>query len=525
MINTILSQFKELWLKLDKKAKIIVGASTFGLFALILLLIIGGGADYQILFNNLHMRDADAIVTRLEDKNIQYKITNNSSTVLVPNNQVHRLRLEMAGAGLPSQGVVGFELFDESNFGTTDFEKEVNYYRALSGELSRSIQNMENVEYAKVQITAPKESLFAKKEKPVQGSVLLQLRTGSRIKDSQIIAISNLVASSVQDLDAANVTIVDTAGNLLSRPQEGVTSDSQLTLNNFEVEREFAKNLQQDLKILLSQVLGLDNFTVQVQTKLNFDQRQVQSKTFEPIIDDQGIIRSQQNYLEVHGDEADAASGIPGTESNIPNYQGEEVQLDENGTYRKSETTINYEINERIEEQVYAPGEVEKLSVAVMVKDSVSDDVLTALEESIQAAVGFNENRGDIVTVTSLPFNNELEDEMQEAIQKQQEEEKTQIYVYGGIIAGTILILFILIIILRKSIKQEEDEFKGQNIENRRVVDYIVEDEKEENRKKLRTLTGEEKRRIKLTENIMDLINQKPEDTAQSIRAWLLDDD
>ncbi|MFW6287677.1 MAG: flagellar basal-body MS-ring/collar protein FliF, partial [bacterium] len=292
-------QFRELWEKLDTRARIIIGAVLVAIvFFMIFMVFMTGGTQYTTLFSNLTARDANSIVQRLEESNISYQLEDNGRTIQVGSDVVHNVRLEMAGEGLPSQGVVGFEIFDQSSFGTTDFERQVNFYRALGGELSRSIQGITAVEYARVQITAPKESIFVQEEQPAEASVLLKIIPGYSLNQSQVRAISNLVASSVQGLEDNNVTVVDTDGNLLTSniDQENNSYSDQHTMRQFEIESEFANGLKQDLRTVLSRVLGPDNYTLQVKAKLNFDQREVESKEYSPVVGDEGIARSREEH-------------------------------------------------------------------------------------------------------------------------------------------------------------------------------------------------------------------------------------
>ncbi|MFW6238037.1 MAG: flagellar basal-body MS-ring/collar protein FliF, partial [Halanaerobiales bacterium] len=326
-IQQYFEQLHSLWEDLDRKAKVIIAASLVCvLFALGFLIFGGRGGDYQPLFNQLESRDASEIVNILEEEGISHKLRNDGTTIEVPSEEVHETRLMLAGEGLPSRGIVGFEIFDESQFGTTDFERRVNFYRALGGELSRSIQNMGPVEYSRVQVSPPEESLFSQEEKAAEASVLLQLRPGYELNNSQVDAIRNLVASSVQDLRSEDVTVVDSAGNLLSSGLDEEEDSQTMSMNQFEIQNSFERGLREDLDTMLSRVLGPENFSVQVNARLNFDERQVESESYSPVVDDQGVVRSQQESDETYQGSATEESGEPGTESNIPQYQEEEEE-------------------------------------------------------------------------------------------------------------------------------------------------------------------------------------------------------
>lgn len=511
-------QIKELWNKLSKRAQIVIAIGLIGIIILFLILIFGTGSPaYQALFSHLEPRDGNAIINRLEEKGQSYQLSDDGRTIMVPAADVHKIRLDMAGEGLPAQGVVGFEIFDQSKFGTTDFERQVNYYRALGGELSRSIQAIETVEFARVQITAPRESLFIEKEQQASASVLLKLVPGFQINNQQVKAISNLVAGSVQALEAEKVTIVDTSGNLLSQSFAKKDSyDQQLALTQLAIERQFAQGLKTDLQALLNRVLGPDNYTIQVKANMNFDQKEVESIEYYPVVDEQGIIRSQQELRESFEGIDSGASGAPGVSSNIPQYQS--PASEETSSYRSSEIITNYEINERIERKVYAPGTVEQISVAVIVNEQLNPAEQAEITNALQTAIGYDINRGDLVTVSSLSFDDSLEEQIQQAQIAQTEREKREMYIYAGLISLILLILLILIISLRQPSKEVVQEtVQPQNL------DVTVDDslDKLEEELAATNLSTEEKKLKKMKEEIASLVSKKPEEVANILKNWL----
>ncbi|MFW5999114.1 MAG: flagellar basal-body MS-ring/collar protein FliF [Halanaerobiaceae bacterium] len=516
-IRQYFDQLYSLWDNLDRKAKVIIAASLVSvLFALGFLIFSGRGSEYQPLFNQLNSRDAGEIVDVLEEEEVPHQLSNDGSTIEVPSEDVHRTRLMVAGEGLPAQGVVGFEIFDESQFGTTDFERRVNFYRAIGGELSRSIQNMGPVEYSRVQISPPEESLFSQEEKAAEASVLLQLRSGYELEKSQVKAIRNLVASSVQDLRAKDVTVVDSGGNLLSAGLDEDEDEQFSSTNQFEVQRSFEQGLKEDLETMLSRVLGPENFSIQINARLNFDEREVETESYSPEEDDEGIARSRQEKTESYRDSDAEEGGAPGTESNIPQYQEDEEQELEDGEYTKSDITTNYEIDKKIEKQAYAPGELQRLSVSVIVSDSVSGDDREVLEDSVQAAVGYSEDRGDRISVTSMEFDDSLEQEIEAARSASEEAQMRKNYLYGGLIAFVALVLAGTILFLSRRSSGEEEE-RG------REVDMVVEGEQAEETTGP-ALSEEEKKRMELKEKLQKQISEQPEEVAQLVKSWLMEE-
>jgi len=513
-LGAYIKQFKELLNHLNKRAKLIIGSGLLVIIIIILLLYLNGVIYYQPLFSQLNSSDADAILKKLEESGIPYQLGDEGRTILVPADQVYKTRLEMAGVGLPNQGIVGFEIFDQSKFGTTDFERKVNFYRALGGELSRSIQALDVVEFAKVQITAPRDSLFIEEEQPAQASVLIKTKPGYKLKESQVRAISNLVASSVQELEPGRVTIIDTAGNLLTDGiDEGSIYSNQLTVNQFEIQHRFEEALESDLRSLLTRVLGPGNFTIQVVASLNFDQREVESKEYIPVIEDEGIIRSYQEEYETYSGEG--AQGVPGTSSNIPQYQISEES--NKNSITSSNKISNYEINEKIERHVYAPGEVKHLSVAVIVNDSLRSDVIRKIKEVVEAAIGYDTARGDIVTVTGLAFDNTLEQEIAQAEAVAREKERNRMFLHLGLTALIAIIILIIIFLIRRSRRNTVKEMTPG-----KALNYIV--GKETDELAATEFTKEDRKRQKQKEEIGDIISEKPEEVAHLLKSWLMED-
>ena len=502
-------ELQNTWQKLNKGVQILIIILTVimaGVFGY--LIFRGASSNYQPLFTNLTTDDTAAIVERLDENNVDYQLGGNGNTILVPESEIHRLRLDMASAGLPDQGVVGFEIFNSSDFGTTEFERRVNYYRALGGELSRSIQSISGIEFARVQITPPEESLFLDEEKSATASVMVKLDAGYNMSSERVNAVQNLVASGVQDLPLEEVTIVDTRGNLLSQPSNS-GDNNWSNPQNFSMQQEFESSLKNDLTVLLTKVLGPDNFAVQVNANLNFDQRQSESKTYSPVVDDSGIVRSEERNTETQ--ENGVTGGAPGTDANIPQYQGEGAG--EGSSYERENTITNYEINERIEQHVYAPGEVERLSVSVMVDQETDEETLAQIRNAVGAAIGYNEERGDVLNITSIAFDDSLENAAQEAMQARADAERRQMYIYGGLILLVLILTSALIIYLYR--KKPASERGGQ-------VDISVEEDEEEI--DLFEPDADQRKRAKIKNELENMIHSDPENAAKLIRSWLVDE-
>ncbi|GAB6098899.1 flagellar basal-body MS-ring/collar protein FliF [Halanaerocella petrolearia] len=504
-------QFLKLWTGLDKKTKIIIGASIIAtIIAIFILVNWASQPEYKVLFNNLSNKDAGVIVEKLKEKQVSYKLENKGSVILVPSQKAHQLRLELAGDGLPTGGVTGFELFDQTQIGTTDFQQKVNYNRALSGELSRTIKQFENISYARVQITPAQNSIYKEQSKPAKASVFLKLNGYQDISKNQVQSIANLVASSVKGLKANKVTIVDTAGNLLSAKLDNQDESSKSNYDQLETQDKFEEEIEQDLNVMLTKVLGINNFVVKVNAKLNFDQRSINKTEYEPVVDDQGIARSKQVKEESEEGTSSQPEGVPGTTSNLPQYK---VDNKKQQSRESSESVVNYEINKKIEKYVQSPGALERLSVSVIVNQELKQENKESITEAVSAAVGYNEQRGDEIKVVGMKFDNSLQKKTDQAIAAEEAEQRSFLYTLAAIVGALILVVVFLLYRNRESDETEEIE-PGQEI------DYVAGDGTEEYAA-TEEMDSEESELQKAQREIRNLTQEQPEEIAELIKSWM----
>lgn len=367
-------------------------------------------ADYQLLYANLDETDAGSIVTWLQGNNTPYKLTNNGKNIRVPSNSVHEVRLQLASAGLPQGGGVGFEIFDKQSFALTDFVQKVNYARALQGELSRTIASLRPIESARVHLALPEKRLFKNQQKPATASVIINLMPGRRINESQIQGIVHLVSSSIEGLAPEHVTIIDQNGNVLTR-----TADKDLlgsmSPDMLEFQLQVEKTMEERAQALLDKALGKKNSMVRVTAALDFAQFEKTEELFDP---EEPVIRSEQINEEKTGSEI--AGGVPGVQSNLQGNTATTANATPPSS--RSQKTTNYEISKVISKTVNPVGTVQKLSVSVLVADKTipgkdnepettvprSETELASLENMIASALGLDSSRGDKIEVTSMPF-------------------------------------------------------------------------------------------------------------------------
>ncbi len=241
--------------------------------------------EYQVLFSNLSQEDAGEMVAKLKEKKVPFQLSAEGSSILVTKEQVYDTRLSLAAEGLPKGGGVGFEVFDRTNLGATDFVQKLNYQRALQGELSRTIRQIKEIEHARVHIVTPKESLFVEDQKRPTASVLIKTRSGMRLEASQVEGIVHLVASAVEGLDSGNITVVDTSGKILFKRNDA-TSIGQMTTNQLEYQRNIEEGLKKKVQGMLEEVLGLNKAIARVSADIDFQQIDITEETFDPELGD-----------------------------------------------------------------------------------------------------------------------------------------------------------------------------------------------------------------------------------------------
>lgn len=365
-------------------------------------------ADYQLLYANMSQADAAQTVSWLRTQKIPYRITGSGTSIEVPANLVHETRLNLASSGLPRGGGVGFEIFDQQNFGMTDFTQKVNYQRALQGELARTISSLAPVEGAKVLLALPKKSLFKDDDKRPTASVIVKIVPGGRLREDQIMGITQLVAGSIERLEAADVTVVDDKGRILTKRQE-MDSANGASPGMLSFQHEIEQSLEKRAQSLLDRAVGEGNALVRVTAKIDFSRREQTEEVYDP---DRAAARSEQVTVEKSG--TDQPKGIPGVASNLK--QGGSSSSETTQSSSKTETT-NYEITKTVSHTVAPVGDVKKLSVSVLVADKKTTpegekpvfvpreaNELDSIRNMVAGALGIDKERGDTLHVVSMPF-------------------------------------------------------------------------------------------------------------------------
>ncbi len=449
-MNAIVQQFQEFWKRQKTSQKVTL--ITLLLAAVILIPILVTWATrttYAVAFSGLSEADAGAIVEELTTQGVSYRL-DGSSTILVPTDQVYNVRLKMASAGLPQTGTtVGYELFDASSLGMTEFTQKVNYQRAVQGELERTIGSLNAIEAVSVHIVVPEKTLLSSSQDEPTASVMVKTKSGTALDAGQVRAITHLVAASIEGLKSENVVVVDNLGNMLA---SGATTGSEaaaaaITDSRRMAELAVAKDIQYKAQQMLDSVLGPDKAIVQANVTLDWTQREITSQTFDPT---PSAIRSSSVSSETYSTNGTTVGGVPGAASNLPTPVATTADGSGTSSYQKTDTTTNYELASTQSHEIIGPGQVKQISVSVLV-DSITDPTqLNVLKNAVSAAVGIDATRGDSLAVESIVFDRTFYTDQAEEMESAS---KTSSYIRYGQIGAAVLIFVILLLYVQKLLK------------------------------------------------------------------------
>jgi len=375
--------------------------------------------ELKLLYDDLSSVDSSAMAGKLSEAEINFDITPDGKRIMVSSDQVGQARMLLAKEGLPNGGSLGYELFDQqSGFGTTNFVQNVNQVRALEGELARTIGSLEGIRSARVHLVLPQRELFSRESRPASASVFMSLRPGAQLKSEQILSIQSLVASAVPQLKTESVSIIDNNGNLLARG--GDNDETMLTVKAEEMRRAYERRLTQAVEDIVGRVVGYGRVRANVTADLNFDRISTNEEVYDP---ESAVLRSSQ-VVEENNVEREAPSGDVSVQNNLPGVAGDlfvdpKPALESN----RLEETTNFEISRTVRSLVREVGEVNRLSVAVLVDGTYSKGVkgedgkigpdtynprdqeeLDQIAALVRSAIGYDVSRGDVLEVVNMQF-------------------------------------------------------------------------------------------------------------------------
>ena len=433
------AQLRDIWKQLGAAQRLSVITATF-------VLVVGLGAlafwssraEYGLLYGRLSDGEAAKVIAALDDAKVPYKVGTGGNSIMVPADKVHVMRMQLAGRGIPRGEGVGFEIFDKPNFGISDFVQRANYVRALQGELSRTISQIDEVDSARVMIVLPENRLLLDKDKFPTASVFVRVRGNSQLQPQSINSIRFLVANSVEGLKPNHVTVVDNLGNVLS---ENSDNDSLTGLSSTQLtaRRNLEQYLGKKAQDMLEKVLGPGQALVRVSAEINFDSVTRTEEKFDP---DGQVVRTQtknDENIDTTSSTASSPVGISANTATDTNNSPSTASPTSNSKNHRTTGTIQYEIGKTTSSMMQAAGGIKHLSVAVTVASRMdgtgadrkvvnrSPEEIEKLRRIVTSAVGIqtgNDNpRGDTITLEELPFNDQFATDVTHELQQQQKNE------------------------------------------------------------------------------------------------------
>ena len=399
------------------KRILIAGVALLSVAAFAVLILVANRTDYRPLFTNLSAEDAGEIVKKLKEAKTPYQITADGKGIMVPAEKVYEQRLTLASEGLPQGGGVGFEIFDRKNFGMTEFVQKLNYQRALQGELSRTISQLNGVEQARIHLVIPEKSLFKESEKPATASIVLKMKSNHSLRESEVQGVVHLVASSIEGMEPDHVTVLDSRGKILSSGNGSSDPAAKVTSAMQETQRSYEKNVEERIQSLLDRIVGSGKTVARVSAAFDFKRVERVEEKFDP---ESIAVRSEQR-TEEKGSASASAAGVPGVQTNLGRTAPSAGSTPGGGS--KNDETLNYEVSRSTAKIIEPVGALSKISVAVLVdgkyeapvtvKDGQpskskylprSPDEMQKIETLVKSAVGFSTERGDQLTVQNVPF-------------------------------------------------------------------------------------------------------------------------
>lgn len=530
----MLEQLKRSWDALDRRRQAMLAA-----LALVMvggLVAVGTWAtrpSWAVLYSDLSPADAQAVVEQLGEQAVPYRLAAGGSTVQVPQERLYELRLALAGEGLPASSPVGFELFDRTSLSTSDLQNNVNLQRALQGELERSITTLEEITSARVHLALPPERLFSEETEPPSASVVVGLGS-TTLASAQVGAITQLVASAVPGLEPQAVTVVDTAGRVLSGGWDG--SGGLLTMAQIEATRACEESLRAHLQSMLDSVLGAHKSVVRVQAALDFQSQETTRETLDPP-DGQGALRREEITEEQYS--GGAGTGEVGGPAGLTGAVGP-TPTGERGSYEHRQQTREYEHARTQEHTTSPPGRLQRLTVAVVIDESLGSPVAGQVRQLITAAAGIDPERGDVVTVEAMQIDaiRVAEEEAKLAEADQARRDREQSWQRGARYGGLVLMLALVgaaMMMLSRQLRAlqppthdpEESVPPGTEMAHQAMaadtcaladtLEFAPMDVEA-----LRATTGEtESADEQLLARLAELGAQSPEDFARRLRGWI----
>ena len=541
-------QVKAFFSRLSVSQKVFLVSVVLLSFAAIWLVTsLANTLTYSVLFSNLDARDSAMIIEKLKEQKVPYQLSGAGTVVSVPDSRVGELRIQLASEGLPQGGAIGFEIFDKSSLSTTDFVQNINYLRAIEGELGRSLSQLREIQSAKVHISLPKKSVFVSEQEQAKASIVIRPRPGAVLSHSLIPAIIHLTAQSVEGLRPEHIAVIDVNGQLLSKPRDTINGLQAQNDSQYAYQRTMEQSYTQKIVGLLEPIVGQGKVRANVQLQLDFSQVQVTEQLVDP---DRTVKISEKSDSSKNSQ--GASGGIPGVGGNVASA-AVSSPAGADGASSKSESTItNYEISKTTTQTIKPLGVIQRVSAAVvldnitqvqltdgeMVKQSIpqSPEMLDSIRKIVQAAVGFDSERGDLVEVANLPFDTSGQLEGDYFYQRQRSKDLIDLLVrYGSIVLGGLLVFFLLLRpilrrvtrIVSKALSPSAAELKIPQVVSEKLDAIQSAKDEIEIEQELRErykVPKNTKKMVILKERVKEFASNNIDETTSLIKTYLMED-
>ncbi len=558
--RTLITQISGIFTNLSNRQKIIIGVSTLAVIGFLVFLVLYTNTQksnngYRVLFDHISPADSALVIDQLEKDNVPYRIKD-EGTIEVPQEYVYKERITIAAQGIPKSSKIGFELFDKTDFGETDFAQKIKYLRALEGELARTIMSLRPIEDAQVHIALPKESVFVEEKSEPTASVLIKLKEGEKLLGKQVKGIKNLVAASVPQLQSENVELIDQNGE----PLGDTVTDSfapEIVAAQVKYRKEFERAYEKKIEKILAPILGgKEKVVAKVTAEFDFKQQDTVSEYYDP----ESVVRSEQSLEEKkEGAVPTDVGGVPGAISNIGPVEGTKKNKPAGEKYEKSSTTTNYEISKKVTNIKGEFATLKRITAAVVVDGKYENKIdektaeekriyvpldeteIKAIENIVKNSIGYDPKRGDKITVSNFEFN-PLSTEKPKGIAGEMQLIASQ-YINPFLPLLKYLFAFALLYIFYKKVitpfgermleeyKEEEELAAAESeLEEEEGEDELLKEYNEAKKRAEEELgigKGLDKEDIKhevILEKIRQEIDKSPEDTAKLIKSIIEDE-
>jgi flagellar M-ring protein FliF len=554
---SFLKQLTDLWTRMKFGQRVTILIAVAGTLALMTALIIyGTQPEFGVLFSDLKPADAQTIVEKLKTQNVQYKLTNNGTVVSVPSDHVAELRLLMASSGALAGGHVGFDIFDRASFGATEFTQQVNYQRAIEGELAKTLEGLDEVESARVHVTQPHESIYADKAERAKASVMVRMRQGRVLTRERTEAVVSLLASAVEGLDPADVAVMDTQGRLLASSARGASGgggDAGTFSSKLEASRKFEAETAARIVSLIEPISGVGHVRADVAANLDFSQIEQTKEEYDP---KSQVIRSQQNSQESRNSNANGgAAHVVGVRANDPALKPAPVAgaLPATSGDQRVAGTTNYEMNKTVTRTVGGGGRVSRLSVSVVVdyknvagvSTTRTPEELKKIQDLVGAAVGIDDKRGDQIVVQTIPFDQPTVEIHTATWLEKNGELVRAVTKYGLLALATLLLLIFVVRPAKRALRlaansprllgtgdrpallalgpgsPDHSNNGSSSFDSPRTVAEIEADMEAQVAREMASFTPDLVRSSALRKQLVERSKKQPESVAMTVRGWL----